>query len=89
MKIVFAASEAAPLVKTGGLGDVARDLPLALSAHPDTEVSVFLPFYGSIKEKNRMLRPNGSGSFTWIFPGGINTWGYTAFARRTIGCGSI
>ncbi|MBR2634294.1 MAG: glycogen synthase [Clostridia bacterium] len=52
MKIVFAASEAAPLVKTGGLGDVARDLPLALSAHPDTEVSVFLPFYGSIKEKS-------------------------------------
>ena len=31
MKIVYAASEAAGLLKTGGLGDVARALPLALS----------------------------------------------------------
>ncbi|MBQ3866694.1 MAG: glycogen synthase [Clostridia bacterium] len=50
MKIVFAASEAAPYIKTGGLGDVAQALPLALSRAPGTEVLLFLPYYGSIKE---------------------------------------
>ncbi len=50
MKIVFAASEAAPFIKTGGLGDVAQALPLALSRFPDTEVLLFLPYYGKIKD---------------------------------------
>ena len=50
MKIVFAASEAAPFIKTGGLGDVAQALPLALSRIRDTEVLLFLPYYSKIKE---------------------------------------
>ena len=50
MKIVFAASEAAGLLKTGGLGDVARALPLALSGQRGQEVSLFLPYYGKMKE---------------------------------------
>ena len=49
MKILFAASEAAPFLKTGGLGDVAAALPKALSAAPHTEVCVFLPYYKAIK----------------------------------------
>lgn len=49
MKILFAASEAAPFLKTGGLGDVASALPKALSASPRTEVCVFLPYYKAIK----------------------------------------
>ncbi len=49
MKILFAASEAAPFLKTGGLGDVASALPKALSASPHTEVYVFLPYYKAIK----------------------------------------
>ena len=49
MKILFAASEAAPFLKTGGLGDVAAALPKALSAAPHTEVYVFLPYYKAIK----------------------------------------
>ena len=49
MKIVFAASEAAPYIKTGGLGDVAQALPVALSSIPHTEVLLFLPYYGKIK----------------------------------------
>ena len=49
MKILFAASEAAPFLKTGGLGDVAAALPKALSATPHTEVCVFLPYYKAIK----------------------------------------
>ncbi|MBQ9545270.1 MAG: glycogen synthase [Clostridia bacterium] len=49
MKIVFAASEAAPFIKTGGLGDVARALPLALGAAEKSEVTLFLPYYKKIK----------------------------------------
>lgn len=50
MKIVHAASEAAPFVKTGGLGDVMQALPAALSRYRDCEVSLFLPLYSTIKQ---------------------------------------
>lgn len=50
MKIVFAASEAAPYIKTGGLGDVAQALPAALSDYADNEVLIILPYYGKIKD---------------------------------------
>ena len=53
MKIVFAASEAAPFIKTGGLGDVARALPLALGAAEKSEVTLFLPYYKKIKNTSR------------------------------------
>ncbi len=50
MKILFAASEAAPFIKSGGLGDVAQALPAELSKMKDVEVSVFIPYYKSIKD---------------------------------------
>lgn len=50
MKILFAASEAAPFVKSGGLGDVAQALPAELAKVKDVEVSVFIPYYKSIKD---------------------------------------
>ena len=50
MKILLASSEAAPFIKTGGLGDVAAALPKALAESPNTEVYVFLPYYKSIKD---------------------------------------
>ncbi len=49
MKIVFAASEAASFLKTGGLGDVAAALPEALSHYKGNEVLLFLPYYSKIK----------------------------------------
>ena len=49
MKIVLAASEAAPYVKTGGLGDVMQALPAALNRYRDCETNLFLPLYGKIK----------------------------------------
>ena len=50
MKILFAASEAAPYMKTGGLGDVAQALPQELSKNKDVEVSVIIPYYKKIKQ---------------------------------------
>lgn len=47
MKVMFVASEASPLVKTGGLGDVAGALPAAL-ARLGAEVSVVLPAYRQV-----------------------------------------
>lgn len=49
MKIAIAASEAAPFIKTGGLGDVMQALPLALSRIKHNEVCLFLPYYGAVK----------------------------------------
>lgn len=50
MKILFAAGEAAPLVKVGGLGDVAGALPKTLCAMGH-DVRVILPMYSIIGDK--------------------------------------
>lgn len=44
MKILFAASEAYPLIKTGGLGDVAYSLPKALK-NEKIDVRIILPYF--------------------------------------------
>ncbi len=49
-KILFAASECAPFVKTGGLGDVIASLPKYISG-PETDVRVILPYYSFIDSK--------------------------------------
>ena len=55
LHIAFASAEAAPFVKTGGLGDVAGSLPHALKA-AGAEVVVFVPKYDTIAQeyKDRM-----------------------------------
>jgi starch synthase len=47
MNVVFAASECAPFIKTGGLGDVIGALPKALKKQ-GVHVSVILPKYGDL-----------------------------------------
>ena len=64
LKILFVASEAHPLVKTGGLGDIAGSLPAALqSLHAD--VRLLLPAYrdamagaGKLKTVAQIFLPN-------------------------------
>ncbi|WNR42347.1 glycogen synthase GlgA [Paenibacillus roseipurpureus] len=52
MKILFAASEAVPFIKTGGLADVIGSLPKEL-IRQDLDVRVILPKYGDIPAKYR------------------------------------
>lgn len=49
MKVLFATSEAVPLVKTGGLADVSGALPPALRA-AGVDVQVLIPGYGPVIE---------------------------------------
>ena len=58
MKILFVASEAAPFVKTGGLGDVIGALPRALSLRGH-EILVVLPKYSAIDAQAHGLRDTG------------------------------
>ena len=50
MKVLYAASEAVPFCKTGGLADVAGSLPPALAAQ-GVETAVILPLYRRGKER--------------------------------------
>jgi starch synthase len=80
MQIVFAASEAAPFAKTGGLADVVGALPREI-AKLGHQVSVFLPLYASVrphleKDLNYAVRsltipfPHGN-RFVGIVDGGL------------------
>ena len=51
-KILFVASEAAPFIKSGGLGDVIGSLPKEI-ADKDNEVAVILPLYEGISDDFR------------------------------------
>ena len=58
IKVLFLASEADPLVKVGGLGDVAGSLPGALQQLPiekskgvQVDIRVIIPFHGVIRKK--------------------------------------
>ena len=52
MNVLFASSECAPFIKTGGLGDVAASLPKYFPRE-EADVRVILPLYDCIPEKYR------------------------------------
>ena len=53
MKILFAASECVPFVKTGGLADVVGALPKEIRKASGADVRVILPLYKAIGQKWR------------------------------------
>ena len=54
MKILFVASECAPIAKVGGLADVIGSLPKTLK-NSGIDVSIVIPFYGSIERKDDLI----------------------------------
>ncbi len=57
MKILFAASEFSPIVKIGGLGDVAGSLPKHLKKE-GADISVVIPLYKGIDRKKWNIKLN-------------------------------
>ena len=57
MKILYAAAESTPFIKTGGLADVAGSLPLALKKEGH-DIRVVVPLYSSIKDEYRKQMKN-------------------------------
>ena len=53
MRILYAASEAAPFAKSGGLADVAGALPKAL-VRDGIDCRVVMPLYGDLKFRDRL-----------------------------------
>ena len=58
MNILFACSELYPLIKTGGLADVAYNLPLAMH-HQGHKVRIVLPAYRAVLDGLSHLKPVG------------------------------
>ena len=52
MRIAVCASEGAPYIKSGGLGDVMEALPAALARIEGNEVALFLPYYRKIRSND-------------------------------------
>ena len=66
-KILFAASECVPFIKTGGLADVCGALPKTFD-HKDWDVRVVIPNYSCIPEKYRSQFEYVSNLlFKWLF----------------------
>ena len=66
-KALSVASEAYPLIKTGGLADVVGALPAALSRH-GIETRVLIPGYGEVKKA--IGAAETAASYTDLFGGG-------------------
>jgi len=66
MNILYAAAEARPLIKIGGLADVAGSLPKHINKSDDVDMRVILPAYQGILEQFENLKAQPMGSFTTV-----------------------
>jgi len=65
VKVLFATPECAPLVKTGGLGDVSAALPAALRA-TGVDIRVLLPGYREVLSADRAARALGKATLCGV-----------------------
>ena len=85
MKVLFAASECAPMVKVGGLADVVGSLPKAVRAL-GVEVAIALPNYQSLPKDRLEVLPGTDIPIFYLgrqedFPGEIYPGGYQEHER--------
>ncbi|MHB1950505.1 MAG: glycogen synthase GlgA [Acidiferrobacteraceae bacterium] len=76
LRVLYVASECAPWVKTGGLGDVVAALPVALRA-AGVDVRVLLPAYPALRNAlpgTRMAAPEGATLCSVTLPSGVPAW---------------
>lgn len=95
MKILFVATEAAPLAKVGGMGDVVGVLPKVLR-QLGHDVRIFMPYYGFLPEKVAVPdKPVWFGSamlqdfevYQTVLPGTgvpLYLFGHSAFAPKRV-----
>ena len=62
MHVLFVAAEVSPLIKTGGLADVAGALPAALRAIGH-DVRVVMPYYRQLRERGIGVAGPIAGTF--------------------------
>jgi starch synthase len=73
MRILFVTSEALPYFKSGGLADVARSLPDALS-RDGHEVRIFHPLYGFVADRNLTLQYEVDLEVPWPVPAVVSCY---------------
>ena len=82
MRVLYTAAEVAPYSKTGGLGDVAGALPMALG-RLGADVLVVTPAYGFLRRQQPDLEPL-EGGFVTVLGGkhlGVSVWFMAASER--------
>jgi starch synthase len=82
LKVLFVSPEIAPLVKTGGLGDVAGALPPALRGL-GLDVRLAMPFYRQVAAAPATVKDTG---LALTVPAGGRSWQARVFSTTLEGC---